>query len=76
MATKLLRDLCNNMRHIVVQGHNHWSDGASGEYVCQPAGRLLQGSRDIMHKNIDNSFVWSSMVMKFLQRHVQGQNLH
>jgi len=53
------------MRHIVVKGHNHWSDGTSGEYVCQPAGMLLQGSRGIMHKNIDNSFVLSSMVMKF-----------
>ena len=34
------------------------------EYTCQPAETLLRDSRDIMHKNIYNSFILSSMAIK------------
>jgi len=52
------------MRHIVVKGHNHWSDETSGEYVCQPAGMLLQGSKDSEHRKDDISLILDPMAMK------------
>jgi hypothetical protein len=64
MVMEFLRDVCKDMKHIVVEGH---VTGAmeQREYACQPAGTLLRGSRDIMYKNIYNSFVLGSMAMKF-----------
>jgi hypothetical protein len=35
------------------------------EYACQPAGTLLRDNRDITRKNIYNSFILSSMTIKF-----------
>jgi hypothetical protein len=34
MATEFLRDVCKHMKHIVVEGHGHWSDGTTG--MCMP----------------------------------------
>jgi hypothetical protein len=34
MATEFLRDVCKDMKHIVVEGHGHWSDGTTG--MCMP----------------------------------------
>jgi hypothetical protein len=37
MAMEFLRDMCKDMKHIVVEGHGHWSDGTTGG--CMPTGR-------------------------------------
>jgi len=37
MATEFLRGMCNNISHIVVEGHSYWNDGTSG--ICMPTGR-------------------------------------
>jgi hypothetical protein len=37
MATEFLRNMCKDMKHAVVEGHGHWSDGTTG--ICMPTGR-------------------------------------
>jgi len=37
MAIKLFRDVCNDMKRIVVEGHGHWSDGIMG--TCMSTSR-------------------------------------
>jgi len=37
MATKFHTGVCNDMKHIMVEGHGHWSDGIMG--TCMPTGR-------------------------------------
>jgi hypothetical protein len=46
------------LKDMVTGVMDHW------EYTCQPAETLLRDSSDIMHKNIYNSFILSSMAMK------------
>ena len=33
MATKLLKDVCKDIKHIFVEGHGHWSDGTIGTHM-------------------------------------------
>jgi hypothetical protein len=37
MATEFLRNMCKDMKHAVVEGHGHWSDGTTG--IRMPTGR-------------------------------------
>jgi hypothetical protein len=46
VAMKFLKGMCKGMKHAVVEGHGHWSDGTMGTCVptssCEAVGQQGQ----------------------------------